>query len=183
MVLPLEYRAVKSLRFKFLLVLLVFALLPVLSRFTTSAAASPANRTASISLSIDEALVLQLLNTERAKNGLSPLVLDSILTQVARLHSADMEKRNYFSHLEPAPGRANPLDRYVRLLGRKPEGVVGENIACCSQPRMGEIHRGFLASPEHKANLLDRQYTHVGIGIYETSDGRVWLTQMFCEKK
>jgi uncharacterized protein YkwD len=119
------------------------------------------------------------INSERRSRGLPELTVDPMLVEVARLHSADMGKRGYFSHLAPAASLHTPLDRYAAVLGRQPRTVVGENLGCCDQPVMGLIHNGMMASPEHKANILDKEYVSVGVGVYLLDDGQVWVTQMF----
>ncbi len=128
----------------------------------------------------DEALLLQIVNEERRAQGVSPLVLDPVLVQVARDHSLDMARRGYFDHLAPAPSPRTPLDRYAACLGRQPEGVVGENIGRADQPLMTVIHGAMMDSPEHKANITDTEYLRAGIGVCALPDGRVWVTEMFC---
>jgi len=140
----------------------------------------PAPPPKQVTLTDDEALILQLLNAERADHKLPPLKLDPVLTCVAREHCADMAKRGYFSHLDPGPDRRSPLDRYAAALGRPPTEVVGENLGCAEQPIMGMLHECLMKSPDHRANLLDKEYTRVGVGLVVLPDGRTWLTQMFC---
>src|SRR5574340_985294 len=71
------------------------------------------------------------------------------------------------------------LDRYAVELGRPPRTVVGENLGCCDSPLMGLIHAGMMESREHRANILDREYVSVGVGVYVLPDGRAWVTQVF----
>ena len=131
------------------------------------------------SLTADEALVVQIVNEERRANGLQALQLDALLVQVAREHSSDMASRGYFGHLAPWPSPRTPLDRYAAALGRTPEEIVGENIGRADQPLMAVIHEQMMASPAHKANIVDTDYVRVGVGIYTAADGRVWVTEMF----
>lgn len=165
-----------------LLVLLLFAVQVVAATeppIPPQAPAQPTVQPEKLKLTDDEAKCLRVLNDERVARGLKPLAVDETLTKVARLHSQDMYKRNYFSHLEPGPEQYNPLDRYVRLLGYRPTCVVGENIATCTGPMIGFMHKSLMESPTHKENILDREYKYVGIGIWMAPDGRTWLTQMF----
>jgi len=162
-------------RLLFLIVVVVWA-----SQVSSPTGLNAPAQSPKFALTADEALSLSLINSERADHGLRPLALDPLLTEVARRHSADMAERHYFSHLTPPPTSLDPLDRYAQALGRRPEGVVGENIARTDLPLMGKIHEGLLASPTHRANLLDMEYTRAGVGIYALDDGRVWLTQLFC---
>jgi len=119
------------------------------------------------------------INSERRSRGLPELTVDPTLVEVARLHSADMAKRKYFSHLAPGASLHTPMDRYAAVLGKQPRTVLGENLGCCDQPIMGLIHNGMMASPDHKANILDKEYVSAGVGVYLMDDGRVWVTQMF----
>ena len=53
---------------------------------------------------------------------------------------------------------------------------VGENVGY--GPDALTVHVAFMNSPAHKANILDRDYTEVGIGAV-TVDGRVWVAEVF----
>jgi len=143
------------------------------------AAFAAKQQTPQVSLTPDEALILRLINEERGRRHLASLELDPVLVKVAREHSLDMERRDYFGHLSPAPEATTPLDRYASALGRHPEAVVGENIGRAAQPLMGLMHLYMMKSPEHRANILDGEYARVGVGIHALDDGRVWLTEMF----
>ncbi len=161
---------------------LVFALVAGLAVACVLGGLAPAfadEKTPEAPLTADEALVVQMINQERQERELSPLVLDPVLTKVAREHSRDMAARDYFGHLAPAPAPTTPLDRYAAALGRKPEEVVGENIGRAGQPVMAMIHACMMDSPEHKANIVDAEYIRVGVGIYVLPDGKVWITEMF----
>jgi uncharacterized protein YkwD len=140
---------------------------------------SAGGKTADVRLTQDEMLMLSCVNAERREKGLPLLAVDPVLVVVARQHSADMATRGFFSHVTPAPLRGTPVDRYAAALGRRPRTVVGENLGGCDSPMMGLIHAGMMASREHRANILDREYVSVGVGVYAMPDGRVWVTQMF----
>ena len=130
-------------------------------------------------LTADEALVVRIVNDERAARGLAALELDPVLVQVARGHSLDMATRGYFDHLAPDPAPTTPVDRYSAALGREPEGVVGENIGRADQPLMAVIHERMMESESHKANIVDSEYRRVGVGVYVLADGRAWVTEVF----
>lgn len=145
-----------------------------------AAVATQTGACAPVCLSSEESLVVQIVNDERRAQGLATLDLDPVLVEVARRHSLDMATRRYFDHIAPAPAPATPLDRYAAALGQEPRCVVGENIGCAPQPLMGVIHNQMMDSPLHRANITDVEYVRMGVGIYETPDGRVWVTEMFC---
>jgi uncharacterized protein YkwD len=143
------------------------------------AVAAGEGKATEVRLTGDETLMVSCINAERREKGLPILSVDPVLVVAARQHSADMAARGFFSHVTPAPSPRTPLDRYAAALGRQPRTVVGENLGCCDSPMMGLIHSEMMESREHRANILDREYVSVGVGIYVLPDGRVWVTQMF----
>ena len=120
-----------------------------------------------------EARMLELVNGERVAAGLRPLAPDPELTQVARQHSADMFARGYFAHATPE-GR-DPFERMreanVRFL------TAGENLALA--PTLQIAHTGLMNSPGHRANILQRDFERVGIGIMDGGIHGLMVTQDF----
>lgn len=53
---------------------------------------------------------------------------------------------------------------------------IGENVGYA--PTVRRMNRWFLHSPPHRANILSRHFTRVGIGIVR-SGGSVWVTEIF----
>jgi uncharacterized protein YkwD len=110
---------------------------------------------------------LCLLNRERKRRGLRSLRDNSRLQRAARAHSADMVANDYFSHVSlngtDLVGRLVRAD-YVRRDGA---WAVGENIAygtgTLAAPRV--IAAGWMRSPGHRANILNRGFRDIGIGI------------------
>ncbi len=123
-----------------------------------------------------EQRMLELVNAERVKNGLPAYVWDGKLSELARLHSADMLVRGYFSHATPdgqtALQRAAAMDdlRYRAL---------GENIAYAKD--LTAAHAGLLASPGHRANILSSVFSRVGIGIEAVPGRGLMVTQEFAD--
>ena len=116
---------------------------------------------------------IQLLNRDRAKNGLKSLQADAKLTQVARSHAADMAKQNYFNHTN-LQGKS-PFDRM------KANGIAyrlaGENIAY--NHSLEAMQEAWMNSPGHRANILNTGYTHAGVGLYTKEDGTIYGVQLF----
>lgn len=108
-----------------------------------------------------EAKMFQLVNEERLKAGVKPLVIDPRLTAVARAHSKDMFERGYFAHENP--DGLSPFDRMAKA-GISFE-VAGENIAFA--PTVKLAHDGLMRSPGHRKNILSPDYGHVGYGIID----------------
>lgn len=121
-----------------------------------------------------------LLNADRIAAGLPPLVLDPELSLVARKHCQDMAEHHFVAHVSPRSG--GPSDR-VKRAGIK-SAMVSENLAQASSPQ--EAEQSLLNSPGHRANLLDKQPTHVGIGVVEVvnvaGQRQLVLTQLFVAK-
>lgn len=98
------------------------------------------------------------MNAARAAHGLRPLHADATLRTAARAHSVDMLRSDYFAHGD-FPGRMATF--HVR------GPVAGENLAWGSGPygQTQAIVQEWLASPEHRANLLRPGFSRIGIGI------------------
>lgn len=120
-----------------------------------------------------EATMLELVNEERVSRGIEPLVRDPALVPVARSHSRDMFARGYFSHTN-LEGQT-PSDRLEEA------GVeyqkAGENIALAQTVALA--HRSLMNSPGHRRNILDPEFTRIGIGAMQGGFYGVMFTQNF----
>ena len=120
-----------------------------------------------------EAEMLQMINREREKEGLKPLVADPELVPVARAHSQDMFKRGYFAH--ETPEGKNPFDRMqeanVKFMS------AGENLALAQTLEIA--HNGLMNSPGHRANILNPTFGRVGIGILDGGFYGLMISQEF----
>lgn len=120
-----------------------------------------------------ETHMLTLVNAERAKVGAPALKMDAKIVAVARAHSRDMFMRRYFSHYTPEGTDAGDRLTYGGVMYT----VAGENLAY--SPDVETAHTGLMNSPEHKKNLLDPQFAHIGIGIIATDSFGIMVTQNF----
>ncbi|HPH92540.1 MAG TPA: CvpA family protein [Ferruginibacter sp.] len=120
-----------------------------------------------------ESDMLQLVNKERIKRGLRSLIYDSSLTKAARLHSADMLARGYFSH--NTPEGIDPFQRLHKL--NIHYRYAGENLALA--PTLLQAHEGLMKSPGHKANILHPSYGRMGIGVLDAGIYGLMITQEF----
>ena len=116
-----------------------------------------------------EAEVVNLVNQERSKAGLAPLTSDPAIARVALDKAKDMYNNNYFSHQSPTYG--SPFDM-MRSYGIS-YSYAGENIAA-GQRTPQEVVTAWMNSPGHKANILNANYTKIGVGYYNNQ----WV-QMF----
>ncbi|MEZ4335820.1 MAG: CAP domain-containing protein [Sandaracinaceae bacterium] len=105
------------------------------------------------------------MNATRREAGLTPLEPDDAVQAVAEAHCHDMVDHDFIGHTSPTTGSA--LDR-VRA-AHLPSGLVLENIGRGYSAE--EIHRGLLESPGHRANLVNGDVTHVGIGVVAQPEG------------
>ncbi|MEW9121637.1 MAG: CAP domain-containing protein [Thermotaleaceae bacterium] len=119
--------------------------------------------------------MLGLINEERAKVGASPLQLHEAATFVAQEKSDDMVRNNYFSHTSPTYG--SPFDM-LKTFGIS-YSTAGENIAINSSVQ--RAHAAFMNSDGHRRNILNPNFTHVGIGIAKdaANSNSYRITQMF----
>ncbi|SDH81592.1 uncharacterized protein, YkwD family [Alteribacillus persepolensis] len=121
--------------------------------------------------------VIRLTNKEREKHGLEPLQADSELSVVAEDKSKDMRDAGYFSHNSPNHG--SPFDM-MDAYGIDYRGA-GENIAA-GQTTPEQVVQGWMDSQGHRENILNGDFTHIGVGHVEGgSYGHYW-TQMFITK-
>ncbi|MFV0127561.1 CAP domain-containing protein [Streptomyces sp. HMX112] len=119
-----------------------------------------------------EAAVLGLVNAERAKAGCSPVQASRSLAALAGAFSADMARRDFFSHTDPDGD--SPWDR-AEQAGVKDLG--GENIAR-GQADARAVMESWMNSDGHRANILNCDYTRLGVGVH-FGDGGPWWTQNF----
>ena len=122
----------------------------------------------------NEATVFKLMNEDRVDNGLEPLNCSISLVEVARLHSEDMSVRGYFSHVNPEGEQ--PWDRLERY-GVTNWQTAGENIAR-GDMTPAVVERAWMNSPGHRANILNPNYTHIGVGVFRDGNNTSW-TQLF----
>lgn len=120
-----------------------------------------------------EAKMIDLVNQERAKQGLQPLKADPALVRVGRAHSKDMFERGYFSHysLEGKTVSDRLRGAGVRFL------VAGENLALAQTLTIA--HNGLMESTGHRANILQPRYGRIGVGILDGGIYGLMITQVF----
>lgn len=118
--------------------------------------------------------VLKLVNAERSKEGLQPLTLSKKLTDIAYTKAKDMAEKGYFSHQSPTYG--SPFDM-LKQFGVS-YSAAGENIAA-GQKTAQEVMNNWMNSSGHKANILNKNYTQIGVGFYRGGEyGTEWV-QLF----
>jgi uncharacterized protein YkwD len=119
--------------------------------------AGAADAASTATLTQAESSLLTAMNEVRRANGVQPLRADARLERAARAHSSKMLRTGTFYH-----GAFNARIRRTGVHARR----VGENLAW-GQGSLGvarSIVSMWLASPEHRANLLHAGYRMVGVG-------------------
>jgi uncharacterized protein YkwD len=127
-------------------------------------ATAPSAQAAAVKVTVQEKAFVTKINAERKKRGLRPLVLRADLVSVARAQSKRMASKTKLYH---NPRLAKDVRNYR---------WVGENVGY--GPTVVKLHTAFMKSPSHRANLLDRGYREVGIGIVKRGK-TIWVTEVF----
>ena len=122
----------------------------------------------------DDDAMLRMINAARASESLSPLVRDSQLDKLAKVHSEEMLKARIVGH---DVGSGDVVAR-LRAAGVS-QHMVAENVAVGST--LENAHRVLWSSPSHRGNLLLDQFAHIGVGVLRASEGRVWVTEIFSD--
>jgi uncharacterized protein YkwD len=121
-----------------------------------------------------EAATLCLINVQRLRRGEHALRPNADLARSAADHSQDMVAENYFDHVSPAG--ETPLERIKAstYLPRTSAYLVGENIALGTMQLAtpAAIVASWMRSPDHRANILNRDFRDSGIGIVAQAPGR-----------
>lgn len=142
-----------------------------------STASAPANATLPLAgllaeASEDEKELLNLINKARADAGLAPLVLSEDLQKTAELKAKDMVEKDYFSHQSPVYGSPFDLMRQYNITFKS----AGETIA--GNQSVEKAFDAWMGSPEHRANILNANFTATGISIQDGSPyGKIFVQQ------
>lgn len=109
---------------------------------------------------ITKSILIHLTNQTRTSIGLPSLKENPKLVQAAYLKADDMIKKDYFSH--QSPEGIWPWD-WLKRVGYNYQ-LAGENLAIGFLDSE-EVHRAWLNSPSHKANILNPNYQEIGIAV------------------
>lgn len=113
---------------------------------------------------------LDRTNAMRSSQGIGPLAEHGTLTNKAQQWAEHMAATGRLEHSTITAGLAGL--RWQRL---------GENVGMSTptSDTLLTIHRKFASSSGHRKNLLDPQFTHMGVGVAVDRSGRVWVAQVF----
>jgi Ca2+-binding RTX toxin-like protein len=124
--------------------------------------------------------VLALVNAERLSRGLSALAADVQLSFAAKFHSGQMAKRALAAHALGGVTAPTPSSR-LDLVGYESWNLYGENVAVgfTSAP---DVVAAWMNSPSHQANILNPNFTEIGIGVVADKFGNLYWTQVFADQ-
>ncbi len=110
---------------------------------------------------------IRRINYERRARGIAQLYWDRHLGRVSREHTNEMIHQGRLHHTS------------VRALTWRVTNwnTLGENVGVGGG--VSSLHRAFMNSPSHRANVLYRRFRHVGVGTRYDSDGTLWVTVTF----
>ena len=122
----------------------------------------------------DEAVgaVLKLVNEERAKAGLPALTLHAGATRAAQQRAGEIETS--FSHTRPDGSNFTTALTAAGVSYR----AAGENIAY-GQKTAKQVMQDWMNSAGHRANIMNANYSSIGIGHYKNAAGVDYWTQLF----
>ncbi len=116
--------------------------------------------------------LLAAMNAARTASGLQPLNWSPALAEVALVRARDLLANGYFDHYGP-DGRSAFSELAARGIRY---GLAGENLARNNYAEARTVEaafQGLMASPGHRANILEPQFTSVGVAAVRS--GRTWL--------
>ena len=138
----------------------------------TTAPAKTETQTSNSSISNYSNQVLQLVNQERAKEGLKALTTASALTSASNKRA--QETMQSFSHTRP---NGSSFFTALTEFGVK-YSAAGENIAY-GQRTPQEVVTAWMNSPGHRANIMNGSFGKLGVGVYQGSNGTIYWAQLF----
>lgn len=109
--------------------------------------------------------LVSLTNGARAAAGLPGLRVSTDLAAAAQRQAAHMAATQVLAHTVNLPGAVCCWQ------------ALGENVGEGASAAV--IHAAFMASPEHRANILGTSYTQVGIGVVVDAHGTMWVSEIF----
>ncbi|MHB1314428.1 MAG: CAP domain-containing protein [Christensenellales bacterium] len=119
-----------------------------------------------------ELAILELVNGIRRENGLHELTYDVRAESVARSKTREMYVYNYFEHSSPVKGTiTQQFEEFGNIILGENAWSVGENLAKTEDYGKEDLTADFfvriwMQSEGHRANILNKDYTAVGIAVY-----------------
>jgi len=151
-----------------------------------------------------ERRIHELIDKERTGKKLPALQFDEKLSNIARAHSTDMARRNFFSHINPDGKDPTARGRLAGYVCKKDfgsyfteglaENLYQGNLYSSVRTRGNEKTyawntledlasqsvMGWMKSKGHRENILGKTFDTTGIGVAISKDDKVYVTQVFC---
>ena len=143
---------------------------------TGAAPSAAAPATGNSSYSSRESRIFDLINAQRRRQGLQPLVYNAQLDRMAKIQAENMARFQKMAHTLPESNLPTVGDRakYVGYM----YGKLEENVAL-GYPSPETVVDGWMNSTGHRRNILDREVVETGIGIARSSTGGIYYCQVF----
>jgi uncharacterized protein YkwD len=162
--------------FYVLIILIIAESLFIFSSFTEIGAKFKSN----LAAILPSILVLET-NKERQAQDLSELTENELLNEAAQLKANEMAEKGFFAHV--GPDGKQPWT-YLDQVGYR-YASAGENLAV-NFVHSKEVHKAWMNSPTHRANIIQPKFTEIGIataeGIYKGQEA-VFVVQFFAKPK
>ena len=121
-----------------------------------------------VASSSDESQLVSLTNQARASHGVGRLSVASDLMSIAHRHSQRMASQHRIYHDPNLPGEVSGWRS------------LGDNVGRGSSA--SQVHRAFMGSSVHRANILNPRYNQIGTGAVRGSDGYLYVTEIFVQR-
>lgn len=118
--------------------------------------------------------IVALVNAERAKEGLSPLTVNTQVQSAAQIRAVECELS--FSHTRPNGSNFASALKEQNVSYRR----AGENIAW-GQRSPEEVVNAWMNSAGHRANIMNPSFTQIGVGYYQNAKGVNYWSQLFID--
>jgi len=136
----------------------------------------PSPPAASDAYSASVSRIFDLINAERRRRGLRPLVFNAQLDQMARIQATNMAYFQKMAHVIPQAQLPALADRAHSV--QYPFAEIAENIAL-GYPSAEAVVQGWMNSPGHRANILNPGVVETGISIARSAAGGLYYCQVF----
>lgn len=121
-----------------------------------------------------EEQVAELVNVERGKEGLAPLTMDKKIEAAAAVRAKEIQKS--FSHTRP---NGSGFSTALKEAGATYKSA-GENIAW-GQKTPEEVVKAWMNSPGHRANIMNKKYSRIGVSHAKNAQGTSYWAQLFAD--
>jgi len=126
--------------------------------------------------------LLKLVNEERSRVGVAPLIEDTRLDQSAQRKADDEVKYNYFGHISPNDGKhgyeyINDVGIYCKTDAENLIENIDSNTGITYENTSKGTIDGWIKSPPHYAAMINKDYSLTGFGISGTQ-----IVEHFCQQ-